>query len=447
MFHGCTSLIQAPEELPATTLAGSCYRNMFYGCTSLTQAPELPATTLATGCYQYMFYGCKQLNEITTAQTSFNNCINWLSNVSQNGTFYCPSGLGTNDTIERGNSACPDGWSVVNTDTLCFTAEEDGSTIKISKTGSAPVVYLETSPTALEGSWSDYTVGSTITLANVGDKVYFRAKQDNNAFATGTSNYNKFVMTGKIAASGNINALLKTDGSVDDLSTRDLCYYNMFEGCTSLTQAPELPAETLAFGCYAYMFQGCTSLTKAPELPAETLAERCYYYMFQGCTSLTQAPELPAETLTERCYYYMFDGCTSLTKATELPAINLSRYCYAYMFQGCTSLTQAPELPAETLTERCYYYMFDGCSSLTQAPELPAETLAERCYYNMFNGCTNLNNINVNFSSWYPSSATTNWVTNVSPSGTFYCSSILGNNDTIERGISACPDGWSVVNV
>jgi hypothetical protein len=52
-----------------------------------------------------------------------------------------------------------------------------------------PTVYLETSPTGKEGSWSDFTVctfnedtsevnddGTTITLANVGDKVYFRAK-------------------------------------------------------------------------------------------------------------------------------------------------------------------------------------------------------------------------------------------------------------------------------
>ena len=34
--------------------------------------------------------------------------------------------------------------------------------------------------------------------------------------------------------------------------------------------------------------------------------------MFQGCTSLTQAPELPATTLASYCYYSMFSGCTSL---------------------------------------------------------------------------------------------------------------------------------------
>ena len=57
MFWNCTSLTQAPE-LPATTLANSCYYYMFIGCTSLTQAPELPATTLADSCYSNMFYNC-----------------------------------------------------------------------------------------------------------------------------------------------------------------------------------------------------------------------------------------------------------------------------------------------------------------------------------------------------------------------------------------------------
>jgi hypothetical protein len=153
--------------------------------------------------------------------------------------------------------------------------------------GSAPTVYLETSPTAEDGSWTDFTVGSTtITLANVGDKVYFRAKQDNNVFATSDSDYNYFIMTGKIAASGNINTLLKADGSVLDLSGRDGCYQYMFEGCSSLTQAPELPATTLADYCYACIFYGCISLTKAsfPNLERETVAtevvenQMAFYY-------------------------------------------------------------------------------------------------------------------------------------------------------------------------
>jgi len=88
------------------------------------------------------------------------------------------------------------------------------------------------------------------------------------------------------------------------------------------------------------MFYGCTSLTEAPALPATKLINRCYYYMFQGCQSLTKAPELPATTLDENCYYYMFSGCQSLTKAPELPATTLAGSCYCGMFEGCQSLKE-----------------------------------------------------------------------------------------------------------
>ena len=105
--------------------------------------------------------------------------------------------------------------------------------------------------------------------------------------------YNRFVMTGKISASGNVDTLLNQNGN----ATLTLgCYYGLFEYCTSLTTAPELPATTLANNCYYSMFNGCTSLTSAPELPATTLADYCYNGMFQGCLSLTTAPTIKTYT-------------------------------------------------------------------------------------------------------------------------------------------------------
>ena len=168
----------------------------------------------------------------------------------------------------------------------------------------------------------------------------------------------------------------------------DACYSGMFRGCTSLTQAPELPATTLTSACYCYMFSGC-SLTQAPELPATTLTSNCYNNMFAFCP-LTQAPELPAIMLADSCYQGMFSHCTSLTQAPELPAIILADSCYQEMFSDCTSLTQAPELPATTLTSNCYQYMFSRCTSLTQIPELPATTLAFCCCERMFWKCRSL---------------------------------------------------------
>ena len=112
--------------------------------------------------------------------------------------------------------------------------------------------------------------------------------------------------------------------------------------------------------------------------------------MFRDCTSLTQAPALPATTLALYCYFNMFLGCTSITQAPDLPATTLASSCYRYMFQNCSSLTQAPALPATTLATNCYQLMFSGCTALTQAPALPATTLADRCYKSMFQGCTKI---------------------------------------------------------
>ena len=92
-------------------------------------------------------------------------------------------------------------------DWLCFTAEQDGSTLRLDKVGTPAEIYLETSNdegvTWTDYSWTDKT-GDTLTLANIGDKVYMRAKTENQTIGSANSDYYKFKMTGKIAASGNI---------------------------------------------------------------------------------------------------------------------------------------------------------------------------------------------------------------------------------------------------
>ena len=104
----------------------------------------------------------------------------------------------------------------------------------------------------------------------------------------------------------------------------------MFNGSSSLTTVPVLPATTLASYFYANMFTHCTSLTTAPQLPATTVSDYCYEYMFYNCKSLTTAPELPATTLANQCYSGMFRGCSKLNyiKAmfTTTPSSSYTNY-------------------------------------------------------------------------------------------------------------------------
>ena len=130
---------------------------------------------------------------------------------------------------------------------LCFTAEEANSTVAMAAKGSAPTVSLEYSTDG--NTWSPFVVGSTtVTLANIGDKMYMRATSEGNTgISKSVFDYNNFVMTGKIAASGNVDTLLNQNGNA---TLTDHCYFSMFYNCTSLTSAPELPATTLANYCY-----------------------------------------------------------------------------------------------------------------------------------------------------------------------------------------------------
>ena len=167
------------------------------------------------------------------------------------------------------------------------------------------------------------------------------------------------------------------------VETDQATFSYLFNGCTVLTTAPELPAMKLAAYCYTNMFKGCTSLTKAPKLPATGLAEYCYQCMFEGCSKLTEVPsELPATTLATCCYSYMFMNCTSLNASPKLPATSLENNCYRGMFQGCTSLTTAPELKASTLVNNCYSLMFYDCSKLSSVTMLADDVSAESCLLN-----------------------------------------------------------------
>ena len=231
-------------------------------------------------------------------------------------------------------------------------------------------------------NWSTWDGTTTLSSATSGSDNVLYLRGIGNTVITGDNNKYKYkwVLTGSdIACAGNIENLLdyETVKSGGHHTMADYCYQYMFQGCTSLTQAPALPATTLAEYCYDDMFYGCTGLTQAPALPATTLKNCCYQAMFRGCTSLTQAPALPATTLAEYCYNDMFYSCTGLTQAPALPATTLKNYCYQAMFYSCTSLTQVPALPATTLKNYCYRYMFQYCDSLklssTQTDEYTQE--------------------------------------------------------------------------
>ena len=291
----------------------------------------------------------------------------------------------TDGTITGGNTEeCP-------TPYITFTAEAEQ---KFMMTTEGGYTFSNLEYSVNNSEWASVAIGTEIPFG--GDKGDLRLRGINpngTATAWDVRSTIKFTEANvNVACTGDIRTLLDwRNYNIVETNNARFCY--LFNGCSVLTSAPELPATKLADYCYYGMFNGCTKLTSAPVLPATTLANDCYGSMFQGCTNLTDAPELPAKTLVNSCYTIMFQGCTSLTDAPKLPATTLADDCYNEMFEGCTSLTAAPELPATKLAPFCYYEMFYGCTSLESAPELPATELAEACYCRMFNSCKNLSSV------------------------------------------------------
>ncbi len=261
MFDYCVSLEVAPE-LPAMKLAEQCYYNMFSDCSSLKKAPDLPATELKKSCYSFMFNSCSSLSEIKVYFTSWEyvNYNYWLSGVSYSGTLYCPEEL-ARDTFP---SNIPYGWAVkylegvdTTANYLTFTAEEDSSSCMLAYyNGRYPNVLY-----SYDGaSWFVLHGGESIVLAKKGDKVMLSGYNP-SGFSQAYAAYSYFMMTGKIAASGSVMSLVDGKGHSTEIPS-SYCFYKLFSGCTSLTQAPELPATTLTEKCYGEMFLGCTSLSE-----------------------------------------------------------------------------------------------------------------------------------------------------------------------------------------
>ena len=249
-------------------------------------------------------------------------------------------------------------WPITTeTNYVTFTAQQDNSSIGLNRLSTNQTLEYSTDNSV----WNTLNTTTNISLNN-GDKVYVRGKL--SAYNT-TTNHTRFKMSGKIAASGNTNSLW----NYEDLNAplKQYCGFMMFYDCTGLIDASELTLgtsnTTLAQNCYGYMFQNCSSLKTAPELPATTLAPYCYVAMFYDCNSLTTAPELPATTLAPYCYSNMFTGCSSLTTAPELPATTLVSSCYNGMFFNCTNLNYIKCLATDISATSCTTNWVSGVSS------------------------------------------------------------------------------------
>ena len=181
---------------------------------------------------------------------------------------------------------------------MTIEALEDGVNVKIKRTGGR--VYSGIFQVKLNNddwkdvSWEDIGNNKEYDLINVvsnkssmskGDKLKFR---NIDKFSNSYNIYSQLLITGaKAKVYGKLAKSLTSEFAASSQEYKLAC---MFNSSTSLVDASELNLNDIIIstGCYESMFEGCTSLTSAPELPATELASYCYDNMFFGCAKITE---------------------------------------------------------------------------------------------------------------------------------------------------------------
>ena len=267
----------------ATALPNYFCRGMFKGMTTLTKAPAIGFLTLGASSCRCMFDGCTNLTDVSLVDFS---------------------------NITLGNASCY--WMFRNCTSI---------------TATPPLTVTTTQNTCCFGMFTGCS--SMTTAANV------------HLNATSLSNYAYGEMFRDCSSLVTFPSFTSSP-----LTSATQSLASMFQGCTSMTTAPAVEigvfASGLFGGCLA-MFKDCTSLTDVSNvvLSATTLSLGAYKQMFQGCTSLTTAPEIQATTLADGngdisngCLAYMFRGCSSLAHIkvafTDWDSDAASNNLYAY---------------------------------------------------------------------------------------------------------------------
>ena len=157
-------------------------------------------------------------------------------------------------------------------------------------------------------TWSAFVVGSTtVKLSNVGDSV--KIKGVNSVMGTTNTNYNMFILTGSIEASGNVTSII--DGVGGEIDVPKYCFKSLFQNQTALTKTPYMPFRTVGNRGCGYMYYGCTNLQSISDLTATTLDLYSYWGILQNC-SLINYVKIYATTINNLSLHTWLNGVSAV---------------------------------------------------------------------------------------------------------------------------------------
>ena len=183
---------------------------------------------------------------------------------------------------------------------LCFTAEGSNASVALvhGSNASAPTPVMEYSTD--NETWDSYTLGTTVTLANKGDKVYFRAADVNQRIGKSDiyrweASYNNYFNCRNVSVSGKLVSVLRKDMDESLTYTNEPGIYKcMLRNYTGnnpqIVSAKDLQLPNLsAYGVQAFMgLFASSTLSAAPAFPQRcAVANETFAYMFENCTKLS----------------------------------------------------------------------------------------------------------------------------------------------------------------
>ena len=194
--------------------------------------------------------------------------ITMTTNVTEAGSSYIYNLTVSKDKIKvTGITAGP--WTASGTTTgdlvvvgipyVTFKAEQP-QTFKMTVQGGYKITGLQYSVN--NGEWKTVVENEKVTFGEAKGTLRLRGTNIKGT-ASGWYAFSTITFTDpnvKVACTGDIRTLLNWK-SYSTVDTQNARFCSLFDGCSVLTSAPELPATKLAGNCYEYMFYGCTKLS------------------------------------------------------------------------------------------------------------------------------------------------------------------------------------------
>lgn len=195
------SNLKYPPELPATTLARSCYSCMFGHCASLTKPPELLATTLAERCYYKMFYHCPNIRVSETRTGAYQTPYRIPSNgtgisaedatnsmfMDTGGTFIDTPSINTTYYLAVPEEVVVSPLNVTENGTYEAPEGTAYNPVTVSVSGSSgPVIQYSPNVSKVSNTTSYTETGASIT---VGETGYYNCSWMHYSYASSSSYY------------------------------------------------------------------------------------------------------------------------------------------------------------------------------------------------------------------------------------------------------------------